>query len=160
MEWTIQDLGAAGEFVAAIAVLVTLVYLAIQTRQSKEAVMRASRLNMMDQRVRSLWTESDSSFIVPLIAKAERNELLDDEDLVRVRALIVAEFVRCRFIFHNDLVSSSYIGTMFGSLIYYAKIFGLSASRIWINYQKSTQAEKAFVDWVETNVPFEKERAT
>jgi hypothetical protein len=33
MEWTIQDLGAAGEFLGAITVLATLVYLAYQTRR-------------------------------------------------------------------------------------------------------------------------------
>ena len=159
MEWTVQDLGAVGEFVAAIAVLVTLVYLAIQTRQSKEAVIRASRLNIMDQRVRNLWSESDSSFIVPLIAKAERHDPLDDEDLVRVRALMRAEFVRCRFVFHNDLVSSSNTGTTFGSLIYYAEIFGLPASRMWIDYRENTQAQKAFTEWVEANVPFRQDSA-
>ena len=34
MGWTVQDLGAVGEFVGAIAVLVTLIYLAYQTRQN------------------------------------------------------------------------------------------------------------------------------
>ena len=34
MEWTIQDLGAVGEFVGAIGVVVTLVYLAYQIRQN------------------------------------------------------------------------------------------------------------------------------
>ena len=34
MNWTIQDLGAAGEFVGAIGVVVTLVYLAYQIRQN------------------------------------------------------------------------------------------------------------------------------
>ena len=156
MEWTIQDLGAVGEFLAAIGVLVTLVYLAIQTRQSKEAVIRASRQNMMDQRVRSLWSESDSSFIVPLIAKAEKHEPLDDEDLVRVRALMKAEFVRCRFIFHNDLVTSTNTGTVFGSLIYYADIFGPTASQMWEDYQDNTRAENVFKEWVETNVRFKR----
>ncbi len=159
MEWTIQDLGAVGEFVAAIAVLVTLVYLAIQTRQSKEAVIRASRLNIMDQRVRNLWSESDSSFIVPLIAKAERHDPLDEEDLVRVRALMRAEFVRCRFVFNNDLIASSNTGTTFGSLIYYAEIFGLSASQMWNDYREITQADTVFTEWVETNVPFEQKGA-
>jgi hypothetical protein len=159
MEWTIQDLGAVGEFVAAIAVLVTLVYLAIQTRQSKEAVVRASRLNIMDQRVRNLWAESDSSFVAPLIAKAERNDPLDEEDLVRVRALMRAEFVRCRFIFHNDLMISSNSGTTFGSLIYYAKIFGLSASQMWIDYRENTQANTEFTEWIEANVTFEQKGA-
>lgn len=34
MDWSIQDLGAAGEFVGAIGVVVTLVYLAHQIRQN------------------------------------------------------------------------------------------------------------------------------
>lgn len=34
MNWSIQDLGAAGEFVGAIGVVVTLVYLAYQIRQN------------------------------------------------------------------------------------------------------------------------------
>jgi len=34
MEWTIQDLGAVGEFIGAIGVVITLVYLAYQIRQN------------------------------------------------------------------------------------------------------------------------------
>lgn len=34
MTWTIQELGAAGEFVGAIGVVVTLVYPAYQIRQN------------------------------------------------------------------------------------------------------------------------------
>ena len=34
MEWTIQDLGAIGEFVGALGVIITLVYLAYQIRQN------------------------------------------------------------------------------------------------------------------------------
>ena len=34
MEWTIQDLGAIGEFVGAFDVVVTLIYLTLQVRQS------------------------------------------------------------------------------------------------------------------------------
>ena len=34
MEWTIQDLGAVGEFLGAIGVVITLVYLAYQIRQN------------------------------------------------------------------------------------------------------------------------------
>lgn len=34
MEWTIQDLGAVGEFVGAIGVVITLIYLAYQIRQN------------------------------------------------------------------------------------------------------------------------------
>ena len=36
MEWTVQDLGALGEFVGAIVVVVKLAYLAVQIRQSNQ----------------------------------------------------------------------------------------------------------------------------
>ncbi len=38
MTLTIQDLGALGEFFGSIAVLVTLIYLAFQTRQNRMAI--------------------------------------------------------------------------------------------------------------------------
>ena len=38
MELTIQDLGALGELLGSIAVLVTLIYLALQTRQNTAAI--------------------------------------------------------------------------------------------------------------------------
>ena len=43
MDWTIQDLGALGEFVGAIAVVVTLAYLAIQIRQAKTVLAESAR---------------------------------------------------------------------------------------------------------------------
>jgi hypothetical protein len=43
MEWTIQDLGAAGEFVGAIGVVVTLVYLAYQIRQNTTQLEQNTR---------------------------------------------------------------------------------------------------------------------
>ena len=41
---SIVELGALGEFVGALAVVATLIYLAIQVRQSKEATEENSRL--------------------------------------------------------------------------------------------------------------------
>ncbi len=35
MEWTVQDLGALGEFIGAIAVVATLAYLAVQVRRTR-----------------------------------------------------------------------------------------------------------------------------
>ena len=37
MDWSIQDIGALGEFLGSVAVLLTLVYLAVQTRASRQA---------------------------------------------------------------------------------------------------------------------------
>jgi hypothetical protein len=41
---SLQDLGSISEFIAAIAMLVTLVYLAIQVRHSSHAIMRSNQL--------------------------------------------------------------------------------------------------------------------
>ena len=42
MDWTVQDLGAIGEFIGAIAVVVTLIYLALQVRQNTEQARLSS----------------------------------------------------------------------------------------------------------------------
>ncbi len=44
---TIQDLGSIGEFLAAIATLATLVYLAMQIRQNSESVKAAAAQSML-----------------------------------------------------------------------------------------------------------------
>ncbi len=49
MTLTIQDLGALGEFFGSIAVLATLVYLALQTRQNTMAIRGSARCSS-DQR--------------------------------------------------------------------------------------------------------------
>ena len=57
---TIQDLGSIGEFVAAIATLITLVYLAIQIRHNTRELRRGeerARIDALDETLRSfnLW---------------------------------------------------------------------------------------------------------
>ena len=44
---TIRELGSLGEFVSSVAVLITLVYLALQTRQNTRAVYAATELEML-----------------------------------------------------------------------------------------------------------------
>ena len=51
MDWTIQELGAIGEFVGAIAVVATLFYLTIQVRQNK----RSTDANTRSITARASW---------------------------------------------------------------------------------------------------------
>ena len=46
---TLQDLGSIGEFVAAIATLATLIYLALQIRQNTQSVRAAAELGLSQQ---------------------------------------------------------------------------------------------------------------
>lgn len=71
MEWTIQDLGAVGEFIGAIGVVVTLGYLAFQIRQNtlqleqnalttKAAAVTASNIALRETR-QSIFGSGDMS---------------------------------------------------------------------------------------------------
>ena len=51
----IQDLGAIGEFIASIAVLVTLIFLTIETRQNTTALRRANVKQTTGEHSRSLY---------------------------------------------------------------------------------------------------------
>ena len=49
---TIQDLGSIGEFVAAIVVVITLIFLTVQTRQNTQAVKNSTALSGLQ-----FWTD-------------------------------------------------------------------------------------------------------
>ncbi len=62
MTLTIQDLGALGELLGSVAVLVTLVYLALQTRQNTMAIraqLDAATVGATQANTMSVATSSD-----------------------------------------------------------------------------------------------------
>ena len=73
---TIMELGALGEFVGAIAVVVTLIYLAVQIRQNTRVMEENERLALAqtyqmraDALQNMLVHAADSQYIGPIIAK-------------------------------------------------------------------------------------------
>jgi hypothetical protein len=73
---TLMELGALGEFVGAVAVVVTLVYLAVQIRQSNEAMRENRRLALAqtyqmraDALQDMLVRAAESQHIAPIITK-------------------------------------------------------------------------------------------
>ncbi len=98
MEWTIQDLGAIGEFVGAFAVVVTLIYLAKQVKHSSEVAKVASYHQGIGQIVQSAM-EPDFSL---LRAKMERGEPLSPAETTRSNTLTSA------FIFGHEILLHLY----------------------------------------------------
>ena len=92
---SITELGALGEFVGSIAVLGTLIYLAIQTRLTKEATQEMYMLNRIDQRIRGMWADRDSPYVATLFGKASRGEPLEVEDEFRLTNSLFVEIVVC-----------------------------------------------------------------
>ena len=65
----VQLLGDIGQVVASIAVVATLVYLAIQIRQAKEQIVQASRITRAESAQSILASISDTPYIAPIMAK-------------------------------------------------------------------------------------------
>lgn len=101
---TLQDLGAIGEFLGFVAVLITLVYLAIQTKQARLAAQESAKHaglqathSIID--IYTRWRNtllSDPSY-PEVIAKANRSEPLTD-----------AEQVVLSLIFHDLFYGASF----------------------------------------------------
>ena len=104
---TIMELGALGEFIGAIAVVVTLIYLAVQIRQNTRVMEENERLALAqtyqmraDALQNMLVHAADSKYIGPIIAKLttagypERIDSLselDDVELGRFRQWQIAQ---------------------------------------------------------------------
>ncbi len=70
---SIMELGALGEFVGALAVVATLIYLTIQVRQSKEAMQENSRLARAAVSVQTFQ-----------IFAEHRRHIIDNEDVAKI----------------------------------------------------------------------------
>ena len=68
MDWSVQDLGAVGEFVSSIAVMVTLIYLAVQTKQTQKMVRGQTRQAWAEATQDALLQFADSDHM-PVIAE-------------------------------------------------------------------------------------------
>jgi len=82
MDWSIQDLGAVGELVGSIAVLATLVYLAIQTKQTQKIVLGQSRQAWADSTQTALLATAESAYIAPILAKLASEGFPDDPSAI------------------------------------------------------------------------------
>ena len=76
MEWTVQDLGALGEFIGAIAVVATLAYLAVQVRRTRAEMRRALSQGRLDSNRELVALELDE---LNLAAVLKANVALDWE---------------------------------------------------------------------------------
>jgi hypothetical protein len=96
MEWTIQDLGALGEFIGAIGVVITLGYLAYQIRQNtvqlkqnsvtaKAAAVSASDMALRETR-RSIFETTEMSEIY--LRGTKNPEELDELQILRYRLVM------------------------------------------------------------------------
>ncbi len=147
MTLTIQDLGALGEFFGSIAVLATLVYLALQTRQNTMAIsaqLDAATVSATQANIMSVATSSD-------LVEAIREDLKADltTDQTRLTFYWSAIFTSFQWQFkqaERGLLPSyneAEIGEVAG--LYFTRFRGFE--NFWETVKSSYQPE--FVEWVE-----------
>jgi hypothetical protein len=78
---TLTELGALGEFVAAIAVLITLVYLALQVRQGNVHARSQTRQRMVEQAERELYRVIEDPVILKCFLKEDP---LTEEEKIKI----------------------------------------------------------------------------
>ena len=101
MEWSIQDLGAIGEFVGAIAVVVTLAYLAIQIRQNTASVeiSRSAHSATVETELNKRFHElRRDQYADPELARIYREGMLTPEKLDPVEWHRFHNFVYSQFL--------------------------------------------------------------
>ncbi len=88
MNW--EAIGAVGEILSAVAVLITLVYLAIQIRHARSAQQsEAVRSNRQERREFFTYLR-DSPYMPAILAKVKRGEEITDDEQIRLGSHISA----------------------------------------------------------------------
>jgi hypothetical protein len=97
----VQLLGNLGEFLGALAVFATLLYLAIQVRESSRAAKFAAVQANRAQRIAGFIGLRDSPYLPSIMAKLQTGEELNAEEKIRLTshdlaqwALLYAEWVQ------------------------------------------------------------------
>ena len=148
---SIQDLGSIGEFISSLAVLVTLLYLAVQIRQTRNATvastMLANRMQFQD-----IMIANRDSLIAPIIVKADKGEALSGEEEYRLGNHISLQW---------NLLFSEYIQLQIGYTEGWAPSDKLALKRIFNRYDGRASIwweetgqqiyPQAFIEYVELN---------
>jgi len=90
MDW--DAIGAVGELVSGLAVLVTLIYLARQVSDAKRALRRQASQEVNETFNATHNMVASTPALAEAIAKIEDQEQLSRGELVQFRALVIAQF--------------------------------------------------------------------
>ncbi len=99
---TLNELGGLGEFVGAIAVVISLIYLAFQIRHNTRAVQSATHQAALDGILRTSASLSDSEGMARISRKANEDyEDLTDDERIRFEAYADRTIANYETAFYN-----------------------------------------------------------
>ena len=103
---TIQDWGAIGEVVAAIATIATLVYLATQVRQNTRALRSSTFQAISEQMAQNVGIIASNPETGVVVGKGLSGEELGVEQRLQFRAMLVMSFRRMESVFVQHQLGS------------------------------------------------------
>jgi hypothetical protein len=99
---TLNELGNLGEFISGLAVVVTLVYLALQIRYNTRAVRSSMHQDMVESTLRIAESVSDNADIARIVLKADEDYgSLTKEEQVRFEAYAERVFGNFESVFYS-----------------------------------------------------------
>ena len=91
MNW--DAMGAIGEIIGATAVIATLLYLAVQTRQTRMAVQDSSAIATAEAHSRSRLVLAQDAALSAVLAKANNGEALSDGEKIQLDNFCLDRFI-------------------------------------------------------------------
>ena len=138
-QFTLQDLGSLGEFVGALGVVISLVYLARQMSQNTTSVRAASFNSMTENSIRLLEHSFRDGDFAEFLHRAELDpSALSSIELVRWNAYMTA------------------IYRHFGNLVYQYRV-GVLDRQMWLSYRDTLKNHLRTPSW---RTWFEENQAT
>jgi hypothetical protein len=99
---TLNELGSLGEFISGLAVVVTLIYLALQIRHNTRAVRSSLHQDMVGSTARIAQSVSDSPDVGRIVLKADEDyDNLTKEEFIRFEAYAERVFGNFESVFYS-----------------------------------------------------------
>ncbi len=99
---TLNELGSLGEFISGLAVVVTLIYLALQIRHNTRAVRSSMHQDMVGSTARIAESVSDSPDLGRIVLKADEDyDNLTTEERIRFEAYAERVFGNFESVFYS-----------------------------------------------------------
>jgi len=104
---TIEELGSIGELLAAVATLVTLIYLAVQVRQNTRALQSSTFQNITGEMAKNVEPISTNEDVAAIMVKGIPDPAsLTPEERLRLASVFVATFRRLESVFVQNQLGS------------------------------------------------------
>jgi hypothetical protein len=148
---SITELGALGEFIAAIAVLITLIYLALQIRQTQRAVSANTHQALNDISIHLYTTAVSSDSLANALSKSNMGEEeLSSTELYQCTGFwtaMIRNAENMHYQYEMGLLEEERIRVS-SEIIRRLMLRNQHFSRLWTSLESSLREK--FVDWMES----------